>query len=370
MKQELSEKLYTLIAKDSTWFAKVTADEIHALLDEKAIEQKENKSNTYQTIYTDKELRLHVKTREKGCCYYCQTEGSVFHWLIPQNEGGLETAVNLLYTCKPCRNIKKHLYLTSQEDYLKEVFEIKNRNATYVQVKKTMSCLHCTEVKELEAFKFTNQTGALAYCQACYEINQLSTYFLHDERNQFEGVKTREEIQQVWEEGRIEYMEQNIVKIFDVPKKQRCILCKKMKWKSSFKKNTNKEKKRFCRKCEIEKGEEAIYTVYDYRHKPINRISKDEAYKLEKKRIGKVVSNKSFKISAPLHTYLYFVALFFKERIGKHQTCFAISYDGKNSHTLSKEKMEALLTEGKAEAHSESVIRLIESENARSKREH
>ena len=65
MSQETSEKLYTLIAKDSTWFAKVNESEITALLQEKAIEQKENKPNTYQTLYTDKELKLHIKTREK-----------------------------------------------------------------------------------------------------------------------------------------------------------------------------------------------------------------------------------------------------------------------------------------------------------------
>lgn len=359
MKQETNEKLYTLIAKDSTWFAKVNESEIQALLLEKAVEQKENKPNTYQTLLTDKELKLHVKTREKGCCYYCQNKGSVFHWLIPKNSGGLETAINLLYTCKDCREFKRNAYLETQDDYLNEVSAIKKRNVDYFENKKGIPCLHCGETKKLDAFKFISQTGELAYCHSCYEINQLNTYFLHNEEGQFEGIRTREEIQQLWEEGRIEYLEQNIVKLFDAPKKQRCVLCKKMKWKSSFKKNMYKEKKKFCRKCEIEKSSEAIYTVYDYRHKKINCISKDEANKLEKLKVGKIVSSKSFKIQTSIYTYLYLVSFFFKERMGKKPKYFAISLDGKSSHTISKEKMEVLLKERKAEVHDDYVIRLI-----------
>ena len=205
MNQETSEKLYTLIAKDSTWFAKVSESEILALLQEKAIEQKENKSNTYQTLYTDKELKLHVKTREKGCCYYCKNKGNVLHWLVPKDGGGLETTVNLLYTCKECREEKKRAYLENQEEYLTEVQAIKKRNADYFQEEQGVLCLNCGETKKEEAFKFIDPTGELAYCHDCYEINQLNTYFLYNEQDQFEGTKTREEIQECWEDGRIEY---------------------------------------------------------------------------------------------------------------------------------------------------------------------
>ena len=55
------------------------------------------------------------------------------HWLVPKDGGGLETTVNLLYTCKECREEKKRAYLENQEEYLKEVQTIKKRNADYSQ---------------------------------------------------------------------------------------------------------------------------------------------------------------------------------------------------------------------------------------------
>lgn len=359
MKEEANEKLYTLIAKDSAWFAKVSGSQIQNLMEEKAIEQKENKPNTYQTLYTDKELKIYIKTRDKACCIYCNEKGAVFHWLISKEDNGLETPINLVYTCKECRETKRKDYYEHFEDYIIEATQYRERNKLALEKAKGILCLHCGDFKEKESFKFVSQAGELAYCHDCYHVHQLNVYFLHNEKHEFLGIKKREEIQQLWEEGRIEYLEQNIVKLFDTQKKQRCILCKKMKWKSSFKKNTHKEKKKFCRKCEIENASDSIYTVYNHQHKKINSIGAVEAKKLEKRGIGKIVSSKSFKIQTAFYAYLYSFNILIKEKLRGKEEYFAITLDGKSSYNVTKVQMDALLSEKKAESHNEYVVRLI-----------
>jgi 5-methylcytosine-specific restriction endonuclease McrA len=64
------------------------------------------------------------RKRSTGICYYCKekfqpSELTMDH-IVPLIRGGRSTKGNLVPSCKPCNNKKKHQFLMEWEDYLKQ----------------------------------------------------------------------------------------------------------------------------------------------------------------------------------------------------------------------------------------------------------
>ena len=263
-----------IFSKENSWVAKVNKEEFEIFKKEGYIKKEQGK-NKYVTLFTDNEMDNYIKEREEGKCYNCGKEGEKINWLVPKEMGGYDTPANKVFECRECFNIRKEKSQTKQIEESKSIKE-KNINHVFKRINNKYKCQMCKEEKEIEHIKFLSKSGILAYCKKCFDKSNDGIVFIIDENGIFVGTGDKEYLKEYWEEGKVDYESKKIAKIFEEPKKKRCILCGKMKWNNSYRKKENGDRKSICKTCEKEKSLQGVISLFDTKNKEIGKISTDE----------------------------------------------------------------------------------------------
>jgi len=61
---------------------------------------------TIKMLYSNKELKRFILTRDQHLCYFCGSFGDTIDHLIPRSKGGYTTPVNCVCACYRCNQQK------------------------------------------------------------------------------------------------------------------------------------------------------------------------------------------------------------------------------------------------------------------------
>lgn len=86
------------------WYQEVDLEQAKALVREGAADIINH--YTIRMIYSSKQLKRHILTRDHHQCYYCGGFGDTIDHLIPRAKGGYTTPVNCVCACLRCNQLK------------------------------------------------------------------------------------------------------------------------------------------------------------------------------------------------------------------------------------------------------------------------
>lgn len=86
------------------WYQEVDPEQAKVLVREGAADIINH--YTIKMIYSNKELKRYILTRDHHQCYYCGSFGDTIDHLIPRSKGGYTTPVNCVCACLRCNQLK------------------------------------------------------------------------------------------------------------------------------------------------------------------------------------------------------------------------------------------------------------------------